>query len=58
MIRWLAANGVGAVRANIRYGNVASERVAGKLGLVPTAVIVDGERRWHGDTEGSGRASL
>jgi RimJ/RimL family protein N-acetyltransferase len=46
MLDWLRAHGVGAVTAHIHPGHRASARVAERLGLAPTAVVVDGEVRW------------
>ncbi len=46
LIGWLASRGVRTIRANIRPGHVASERVAERAGLVPTTSSVDGERVW------------
>jgi RimJ/RimL family protein N-acetyltransferase len=42
----LRAHGVGTVTACIRPDHTASARVAAKLGLTPTDVVVDGETRW------------
>lgn len=47
VLGWLPGHGVRVVRALIRPGHSASERVAERLGLTPTPVIVDGERVWE-----------
>ncbi|TWP53601.1 GNAT family N-acetyltransferase [Lentzea tibetensis] len=46
VIRWLADHDVVTLCAHVARGHTASERVAAKLGMVPTDVVVDGERRW------------
>lgn len=46
MAGWLAADGFTAHRAHVAIGHTASERVAAALGMAPTDVLVDGERRW------------
>jgi RimJ/RimL family protein N-acetyltransferase len=46
MLGWLRSHGVGAVTAHIDPSHRASARVAEKLGLAPTDVVVDGEIRW------------
>lgn len=46
MLGWLRGNGVEAVTAHIQPKHRASARVAEKLGLAPTDVVVDGEVRW------------
>jgi RimJ/RimL family protein N-acetyltransferase len=43
---WLATDGVTDLRAHVAIGHTASERVAAALGMAPTDVLVDGERRW------------
>ena len=48
--RWLRAEGVADFAANIHPSNVASERVAERLGLHLTADVVGGERRWASDS--------
>ena len=48
---WLGVRGVQTIRADIHPDNVASEGVAGHLGLIPTDEIVDGERIWKNETE-------
>lgn len=48
---WLEMRGVEAIRADIHPDNVASEAVAGHLGLIPTDEIVDGERIWRKETD-------
>ncbi|HJU48671.1 MAG TPA: GNAT family N-acetyltransferase [Gaiellaceae bacterium] len=47
MLSWLRDHGVSRVVAHIHPGNRASEGVARRLGLTPTATIVDGEVRWQ-----------
>ena len=46
MLDWLRRRGVGAVTAHIHPGHEASMRVAARLGLTATGVVVDGEQRW------------
>ncbi len=46
MAAWLEGQGVETVHALIHPGNAASAAVARRLGMVATAVIVDGEVRW------------
>ncbi|MCJ1712682.1 GNAT family N-acetyltransferase [Microbacterium sp. M1A1_1b] len=50
VVRWLTSIGVGRVRAFIRPDHTASQRVAERLGLVPTSTHVDGEVLWSADT--------
>ena len=47
MTRRLATDGIGRFEAYIHPGHLASERVAGALGMLPTQNFVDGERRWE-----------
>ncbi|MBP2336336.1 RimJ/RimL family protein N-acetyltransferase [Saccharothrix coeruleofusca] len=47
MVDWLRGRGVARVLAHVRHGHVASEAVARSVGLAPTGVVVDGERRWQ-----------
>jgi RimJ/RimL family protein N-acetyltransferase len=47
MLGWLRAQGVTHFRAHIRPDHHASIGVARRLGLHPTAVVVDGETRWE-----------
>ncbi|MGP9683882.1 GNAT family N-acetyltransferase [Brachybacterium sp. AOP3-A1-3] len=44
----LRARGVTQVIAHIHPDHVASQRVAERLGMSPTDVVVDGETRWTG----------
>ena len=46
----LATQDVSAVMAHIHPAHEASQRIAQHLGLTPTEVVVDGERRWVGHT--------
>lgn len=46
----LAEQGVEAVVAHIHPEHVASQRIATRLGMAPTTVVVDGETRWEGTT--------
>ena len=46
MISWLRSAGTRVIRANIHPEHVASQRVAGKVGLSPTGKTVDGETVW------------
>lgn len=48
MVSWLRGTGIAAVTAHIHPANLASIGVARSLGLVATAVVVDGEVRWEG----------
>jgi len=43
----LTGDDVELVHAHIAPGNLASQAVARRLGLVPTSVVVDGETRWQ-----------
>jgi RimJ/RimL family protein N-acetyltransferase len=47
VIDWLAGTGVNDVKASIRPGHRASERVAERNGLTPTETEIDGERVWR-----------
>jgi len=47
----LAADGVDSMIAHIHPQHEASERIAVRLGMSPTDVVVDGETRWEGRTE-------
>jgi RimJ/RimL family protein N-acetyltransferase len=46
VLGWLRERGVSEVTAHIHPDHRASARVAEKLGLGPTDVVVDGEVRW------------
>lgn len=46
----LVAQGVSQVMAHIDPAHAASRRVAEKLGLEPTSIVVGGEVRWVGGT--------
>ncbi len=50
MIDWLTAHGVGQFVAHIHPKHDASQAVARKLGLRPTALVEDGEVRWQSST--------
>lgn len=47
MADWLAAAGFPARRAHVAIGHTGSERVAAALGMTPTDLLVEGERRWE-----------
>ncbi|MBF4567755.1 GNAT family N-acetyltransferase [Plantibacter sp. VKM Ac-2880] len=47
MVTWLQANGVERFAASIHPEHTASQRVAQRQGLRPTATIEDGEVRWE-----------
>jgi RimJ/RimL family protein N-acetyltransferase len=49
LVGWLRAHGVAGITAHIRPDHRASERVAARAGLAPTADGVDGERVWRSD---------
>ncbi len=46
MVAWLAGLGTVRVQADIHPDNAGSNAVARRLGLGPTATVVDGEVRW------------
>ncbi len=46
----LVEQGVTAVMAHIHPDHEASQRIATRLGMTPTTVVVDGEIRWEGTT--------
>jgi RimJ/RimL family protein N-acetyltransferase len=46
VVAWLRTRGVGTFTAHIHPDHDASAAVAGRLGLVATRVLVDGETRW------------
>lgn len=48
MVEWLRGRGVARVVAHVHPDHRASEAVARGIGLAPTDVVVDGERRWQG----------
>lgn len=45
-IHWLETKGIGVFEAYIHPDHIASNRVAERLGFVPTKSIRDGETRW------------
>ena len=47
MTSWLRAQGMGVLVAHINPAHPASAAVARRLGLHPTAEVVDGETRWE-----------
>jgi len=47
MVAWLADRGTVTVQADIHPDNAGSDAVARRLGLTPTATVVDGEIRWQ-----------
>jgi len=49
VVTWLSLNGVGRLQASIHPDNTASERVARRLGLAPTSLLVDDEVVWGAD---------
>lgn len=53
LIRWLEGRGVSSISANIRPDHGASAAVASRVGLEPTAQVVDGERVWRATTDES-----
>jgi RimJ/RimL family protein N-acetyltransferase len=46
MAAWLRAGGIAHLVAHVHPEHRASERVAERLGLTATDVVVDGETRW------------
>ena len=52
LVAGLAANGIGSVIAHIHPENTASQRIALRLGMKPSDVMVDGEIRWIGSAAG------
>lgn len=46
MVFWLQSAGAGVVRATISSGHSASQRVAAKVGFLPTEDVADGEDVW------------
>lgn len=46
----LVEQGITAVVAHIHPDHDASQRIATRLGMTPTTVVVDGEIRWEGTT--------
>ncbi len=53
MIEFLNGVDVAVTSAFIKPGHRASERVAERLGMLPTAEIVDGETRWQTVVDGN-----
>jgi RimJ/RimL family protein N-acetyltransferase len=47
LVRWLDAAGVREIVAHVHPDHAASAAVAGRIGLEPTDVFVEGERRWR-----------
>jgi RimJ/RimL family protein N-acetyltransferase len=47
MVSWLRERDVGEFVAHVHPGHRASNAVAARIGLSPTAEMVDGEVRWH-----------
>jgi len=43
---WLRTSGVDVLLAHVHPDHLASNAVAGSLGLSPTDIVVDGETRW------------
>nr|WP_108872020.1 GNAT family N-acetyltransferase [Tessaracoccus timonensis] len=48
LVELLVGRGVTELVAHIHPDNVASQKIAQRLGLQPTNLIVDGETRWEG----------
>ncbi|WP_297751719.1 GNAT family N-acetyltransferase [uncultured Tessaracoccus sp.] len=48
LVELLAGRGVTELVAHIHPDNVASQKIAQRLGLQPTNLIVEGETRWEG----------
>ena len=48
LVELLAGRGVTELVAHIHPENIASQKIAQRLGLQPTDLIVDGEIRWEG----------
>lgn len=48
MLTWLRGHGVAEIVAHVHPEHGASAAVARAIGLLPTAMIVDGEVRWRG----------
>ncbi|MDQ2756896.1 MAG: GNAT family N-acetyltransferase [Actinomycetota bacterium] len=48
MVAWLRERGVDQLVAHVHPQHVASAAVAERAGLRATAVLIDGEVRWHG----------
>ena len=46
VVRWLADSDVHRLVAHVHPANVPSQWVAGRLGLHPTDIVVDGETEW------------
>ena len=55
VVEFVDACGVERVIAHVHPGHVASQRVAARLGLVPTPRIVDGEVEWEARSATRGR---
>ena len=47
VLDWLVSHGVETVTAHVHPSNVASARVAAKIGLAPTGQVEDGEVVWR-----------
>ena len=52
VVAWLEATGITGITAHIRPGHRASERVAERIGMVPTPALEDGERVWRRASKG------
>ena len=57
LVRRLERSGVREIVAHLHPDHAASAAVAGRIGLEPTDVIVDGERRWRRVVPGSAAES-
>jgi RimJ/RimL family protein N-acetyltransferase len=57
LVRWLDSAGVREIVAHVHPDHAASAAVAGRIGLEPTDLFVDGERRWRRVRPRSGSGS-
>ena len=53
IVRWLERRGVREIVAHVHPDHAASAAVAGRVGLMPTDLFVDGERAWRRDVAAS-----
>ena len=56
LTEWLREKGVRRLIAHVHPEHTASEKVAARAGLRPTAEVHDGERRWASDAPEPGEA--
>lgn len=47
LVGWLRGTGIETIVAHVHPDHVGSATVAGRIGLVPTDVFLDGERAWR-----------